>query len=77
MPCVPLVIVPVTGSITAKSPTAGNGSKLKTPPVSPVIVAVAPSHVGVKLKVALKVSNVVNVIGVEELQLEALAYSIV
>ena len=61
MPCVPLVIVPVTGSITAKSPTAGNGSKLKTPPVSPVIVAVAPSHVAVKVNAVSLSSKTVTV----------------
>ena len=49
---IPWVIVPVNASIIAKSPATGNGLKLKTPPVSPVIVAVAPSHVAVKVKLA-------------------------
>ena len=47
---VPFVIVPLEASIIAAS--AGGEVKLKVPPVFPVMLAVPPSHVGVKEKAA-------------------------
>ena len=44
----PPVIIPVSGSITA--PSVGASAKAKVPPWTPVILAVAPSHVAVNSK---------------------------
>ena len=43
----PPVIVPLDESIIAVSPSTGGVSNEKVPPAKPVIVAVAPSHVGI------------------------------
>ena len=51
VPGTPLVTVPVVASIVA--PSVGTGLKANVPPDVPVIEAVAPSQVGVKVKEAL------------------------
>ena len=55
----PPVTVPVAGSITEPSP--GSGLKAKVPPVVPSMVAVAPSQVGVIVKLASSVVSTVKV----------------
>ena len=50
VPEVPPVTSPVVVSNTA--PSVGTGLKAKVPPVSPVMIAVPPSQVGVKVKLA-------------------------
>jgi hypothetical protein len=60
VPDIPLETSPVIPSITA--PSVGTGLKANTPPVSPVIVATAPSHVGVIIKDASSPGNNVALI---------------
>ena len=54
----PPVISPLVGSITA--PSLGESTKLKLPPKSPIIVAIAPSQVGVNSNVGSSLTNVVT-----------------
>ena len=51
------MISPLAGSISA--PSLGISTKLKTPPESPNILAIAPSHVGVNSKDESSTANVV------------------
>jgi hypothetical protein len=68
------VIVPVAASTIAPSP--GSGLNENTPPVSPEIVAVAPSHVAVKTNDGSSKSKTVKVSILEDGHAPVVVYSI-